>query len=71
MSNRGTESLLEAPTPQAMCCICGEPIQGSRPLPIQVSLPDGATQQLWAHGACFAGVLHESVPFIPPGEADE
>jgi hypothetical protein len=54
--------------PNAMCCFCGEyPSIGSDDfLSLLVSLPHGATQELWAHGECLRRAIHPSVPMLPP-----
>jgi hypothetical protein len=51
-----------------MCCFCGEysPIASDDFLSLIVNLPDGATQQLWAHGECLRRAVHPSVPMLPP-----
>jgi hypothetical protein len=61
-ANTATQASVNEPV---VCCVCGQTVSGSKPLEICVNLPDGATQQLWAHGKCFAGALHSSVPFLP------
>jgi len=54
--------------PNAMCCFCGEyaPIDSADFLPLIVNLPEGASQQLWAHGECLRRAVHPSVPMLPP-----
>ena len=51
-----------------MCCFCGEyaPIGSDDFLSLIVSLPGGASQELWAHGECLRRVVHRSVPMVPP-----
>ena len=50
------------------CCFCGESVSGEALLHIVLDLPRGASQDLWAHGQCFADRLHPSVPFLTPDE---
>jgi hypothetical protein len=54
--------------PNAMCCFCGEfaPIGSDDFLSLVVNLPDGASQELWAHGECLRRAVHPSVPMLPP-----
>jgi hypothetical protein len=55
---------------EAVCCFCGEsaPIGSDDFLSLLISLPGGATQELWAHGACLRRAVHPSVPMLPPEE---
>ena len=54
--------------PSAMCCFCGEgaPIGSDDFLSLIVILPEGASQELWAHGECLRRAVHPSVPMLPP-----
>ena len=53
---------------KAMCCFCGEyALIGSDDFfSLLVSLPEGASQELWAHGECLRQAVHPSVPMLPP-----
>jgi hypothetical protein len=52
----------------AMCCFCGEhaPEGSDDFLALVVKLPEGASQELWAHGECLRRMVHPSVPMLPP-----
>lgn len=54
--------------PNAMCCFCGEyaPISSYDFLSLVVNLPEGASQELCAHGECLRRVVRPSVPMLPP-----
>jgi hypothetical protein len=54
--------------PTVQCCLCGLEISNELPLSIALGLPNGASQGMFAHGACFAAILHPSVPFLTPAE---
>jgi hypothetical protein len=48
----------------AQCCFCGESLAQAEGLSITLDLPDGASQHMYAHAACFSQRLHPSVPFL-------
>ncbi len=51
-----------------MCCFCGNyaPIGSDDLFSLLVSLPQGASQELWAHGECLHRAVHPSAPVLPP-----
>ena len=52
----------------AMCCFCGEyaPIGSDDFVSLIAGLPEGASQELWAHGEYLRRVVHLSVPMLQP-----
>ena len=58
------------PDANVKCSFCGAyaPITSAEVVSLLVSLPAGATQELWVHYQCLLRTIHPSVPMLPPEE---
>ena len=52
--------------PKYQCCFCGRTIESGAELTLEIPHPDGSSQGLKSHIACFEDRLHPSVPFMKP-----